>query len=154
MTYSRHRPFVKLPLRWLMPVTLVIAGAASPAQALSPADTKAVQARYRQERSHCLDGSSDQDRATCLREAVAARDEAQKNGLGDSAAPYTENKSKRCAALPGDDRTDCLARMQGQGSVSGSVAAGGLLRELVTREPAAASPVAPAAAPVAPPPSR
>lgn len=31
------------------------------------------------------------------------------------------------------DRNDCVARIQGQGTTSGSVAAGGIYRELVTR---------------------
>lgn len=126
---------------------LAVAGAAGPAQALSPSESKAVQARYQQERNRCLDGSSNQDRATCLREAGAARAEAQKNGLGNGQAAYADNQRQRCAALPGDDRKDCLARMQGQGSTSGSVEAGGVLRELVTTVPAAAAPAAPAASP-------
>lgn len=127
--------------------TLAIAGAAGSAQALSPAESKAVQARYQQERGHCLDGSSNQDRATCLREAAAARDEAKKSGLGSGSAAYSENQRQRCAALPGTDRRDCLARMQGQGSTSGSVAAGGVLRELVTRVPAPTAAPASAASP-------
>jgi hypothetical protein len=137
----------KLPSRWLLLASLTIANVAGAAQALTPSASKAVQERYQQERSHCLDGSSNQDRATCLREAGAARDEALKQGLGNNSAAYADNQRQRCAVLPDDDRRDCLARMQGQGSTSGSVAAGGLLRELVTTVPAAAAPSAPVAAP-------
>ena len=150
MNHNVLTPLAISPTGWLLLVTLALAGVAGPVQALSPAESKMVEARYQQERSQCLDGSSNQDRATCLREAGAARAEARKNGLGDSADPYTDNQRQRCAALPGTDRSDCLARMQGKGSTSGSVAAGGLLRELVVREPAVAAP----AAPVASPPSR
>ena len=150
MNHNVPSPFASSPTRWMLLATLALSGVAGPVQALSPAESKAVESRYQQERSQCLDGSSNQDRATCLREAGAARAEARKNGLGDSADPYTDNQRQRCAALPGTDRSDCLARMQGKGSTSGSVAAGGVLRELVVREPAVAAP----AAPVASPPSR
>ena len=136
-----------LPTRCLLLAALALFGAAGPAQALSPAESKTVEARYQQERSQCLNGSSNQDRATCLREAGAARAEARKNGLSDGAEAYADNQRQRCAALPGTDRSDCLARMDGKGSTSGSVAAGGLLRELVVREPAVAGPAAPAVSP-------
>ena len=46
------------------------------------------------------------------------------------------NAVARCAALPAADRDACVARMQGQGEVTGSVAGGGLLRELVQMVPA------------------
>jgi hypothetical protein len=147
MQLTSRTMFAEIPLRWMLLATLVTAAAAGPANALSPSEAKTVQERYQQERSQCLNGSSNQDRATCLREAGAARGEALRNGLGNSTEPYTGNQRQRCAALPGDQRSDCLARMQGQGSTSGSVAAGGLLRELVTTVPAAAAPSAPAASP-------
>ena len=150
MNHDVTTPHANLPTRWMLLAALALSGVAGPVQALSPAESKTVEARYQQERSQCLNGRSNQDRATCLREAGAARAEARKNGLGDSADAYTDNQRQRCAALPGTDRSDCLARMQGKGSTSGSVAAGGLLRELVVREPAVAAP----AAPVASPPSR
>jgi len=145
MNHPARPFFVQTHARWMLLATLAIAGATGPAQALSPAESKTVQTRYQQERSHCFDGSSNQDRATCLREAGAARAEAQKNGLGNGQDVYADNQRQRCAALPGDDRKDCLARMQGQGSTSGSVKAGGVLRELVTTVPAAAARAAPAA---------
>ena len=121
--------------------------AAKAAAASSPAN--AAQTRYQQDRALCLSGMSNQDRATCLKEAGAARAEAQKGGLGDGSEPYADNQRKRCAQLPGSQRQDCLARMQGQGNISGSVAGGGLLRETVTAVPAAAAP-APAPAASAP----
>ena len=111
--------------------------------AAAPSPASAAQARYQQERAACLSGASHQDRATCLREAGAARADALRGGLGDSTEPYAANQRSRCAQLPDSQRQDCLARMQGQGNVSGSVAGGGLLRELVTVVPAA--PPAPAA---------
>lgn len=72
--------------------------------------------------------------------------------------PCSPPALQRCAPLPEPDRRDCVARIQGQGTKTGSVAAGGIYRELVTREvgpvPVAEPivPAAPAALPAAPAP--
>ena len=108
-----------------------------------------AQQRFEQEHAACLSGNSPQVRPTCLREASAARAEARadtrKDGRGNTqtvdAARYAGNQLRRCEALPADDRTACVARMQGQGTTTGSVAGGGIYRELVTRELAASEPV-------------
>ncbi len=81
-----------------------------------------------------MNGQSNQDRATCLREAGAAFAQARHEGLSDGPTPYARNARQRCEALPQDDRQGCLARMQGQGTTSGTAASGGIYRELVTRE--------------------
>jgi hypothetical protein len=94
-----------------------------------------AQSRYQRERAACMNGQSNQDRATCLREAGAAFDQAKRHGLDDGAAPYARNALQRCEGLPDEDRAACVARMQGQGSVSGSAAAGGILRELEVTTP-------------------
>jgi hypothetical protein len=44
------------------------------------------------------------------------------------------NALKRCEPLREPDRQDCVLRTQGQGTTTGSVAAGGIYRELVTIE--------------------
>lgn len=117
------------------------------AQAVTKADLAQVQAqaqtRYQQERAICLSGQSPQDRATCLKEAGAALAEARRGGLDSDGANFTANQRQRCDQLTGAEQQDCVARMQGRGSTQGSVAGGGILRELVTREvmvpPAAAA---------------
>ncbi|MDO5691727.1 MAG: hypothetical protein Q4G70_04495 [Pseudomonadota bacterium] len=45
------------------------------------------------------------------------------------------NALRRCANLPAMYKTDCEARAQGQGQVSGSVIGGGLIKETVTTMP-------------------
>jgi hypothetical protein len=115
--------------------------ASASALAASKTDSSDAAARYQQERAVCMSGQSNQDQATCLREAGAAYAQAKKGNLGDDPAQYKANSSKRCERLPDTDRRDCMARMDGQGTTSGSAAAGGISRELVTRET-----VAPAAA--------
>lgn len=86
---------------------------------------------YQQERAACMDGSSQQDRTTCLREAGAARGEAKRGHLTDSGS-YEENATARCNALPPSDRQDCVKRIHGQGTTSGSVESGGIYRETTT----------------------
>jgi hypothetical protein len=103
--------------------------------AIAAASSEA-QLRYQQERAACLNGSSNQDRATCLREAGAALQEARRGGLASGAGELGPNRTTRCAALPPQDREDCVMRMSGQGSASGSAAQGGILRELERPVPA------------------
>jgi len=105
--------------------------------------------RYQQERAVCMSGQSPQDRATCLSEAGAAFAEAKRGRLDDGNTQFELNALKRCAALPEGDRPACAARIQGQGSTSGSVAGGGILREIVTTEPAPLPAATPG--PIAPP---
>ena len=115
------------------------------AAAADRSSTADAHARYRQERALCLSGQSNQDRATRLREAGAALAETRRGGLGDSSPDYVRNAHQRCERLPDGDRRACDERMQGQGTTSGSAAAGGIYRELVTREVAAPDVVNPAA---------
>jgi hypothetical protein len=90
-----------------------------------------AQARYRQEAAFCKSGQSQQDYATCMREAGAARQENSRNNLS-TASPDTlaRNSEDRCGALSGDDRLACQARMEGMGRTTGSVEGGGVLREI------------------------
>jgi hypothetical protein len=106
----------------------------TPALALADSTTPAgAQARYERERARCLSGQSQEDQKTCLREAGAALDSSRHHGLvTESADELAANARRRCDPLPPDDKKDCLARMNGEGTVTGSVAGGGILRELVT----------------------
>ena len=148
---AAHHQFLRpaRALRWvalaalgmLVTVTAVAGGAAQTASAAASSD---LLARYQQERAVCNSGKSNQDRATCLREAGAAYAEARRGGLDVAGSSPADNQRKRCEPLTGDERSACLARMQGQGSTSGSAQSGGMLRELVTREPAAPGAALPA----------
>lgn len=112
---------------------LLFAGAAT------AATTSEAQQRYQQERAACMTGASNQDRATCLREAGAALRESKRDGLaGGSTRELGANRTTRCAALPAADRTDCEKRMS-QGTTSGSARQGGILRELEQPVPAPAA---------------
>jgi hypothetical protein len=80
-----------------------------------------------------------QDRAACLREAGAARYEANRGGL-TSASPisYEQNALARCSLQPPSEQMACEQRVRGTGMTSfdGSVLGGGVIRETVTPVPA------------------
>jgi hypothetical protein len=95
-----------------------------------------IDATYQRERAACLNGSSNQERTACLKEAGAAREEARRGQLKDDRAEEKQNALARCNGLPQADRVDCVGRVNGEGSVSGSVSGGGILRETVTTVPA------------------
>lgn len=94
-----------------------------------------AQALYRQDMAVCNSGQSNQDRATCRREARNALAAARLGALTKAPGAYQDNALQRCAAHQGPDRSDCEARVRGEGSVEGSVAGGGILRETVTTVP-------------------
>ena len=121
----------------------------SSAFAATPAPNAEIQARYERERAACLEGLSNQDRNTCLKEAGAARDAARSGNLEVENEHYRRNALDRCKALTGDEAKDCRLRIKGAGTVSGSARDGGIYRELVTVEPVAPAP-APAPAASAP----
>ena len=85
---------------------------------------------YRQEVQACMNGRTAQDRDTCLREARNAQAERQRGGL--DAAQLEANAAARCDVLSGEEKAACRARVLGYGSTSGSVAGGGVLREVET----------------------
>lgn len=107
------------------------------AAAASPNPAPAAQKRYSEERAACM-SRPPEERKTCLREAGAALQEARRGGLVEApAADYEKNRLARCTYLRGEDKSLCARRMHGEGTISGSVAGGGIYRELVTRVPAA-----------------
>lgn len=112
-------------------------GAANAATASS-----AAEARYQQERQSCLDGSSNQARATCLKEAGAART-AQLTTA--DARKLQDNAAQRCQVhRSSEDHLACERLALEEGTRTGSVQRGGVLKELVTRSaaplPAASAP--------------
>jgi len=105
------------------------------------ADLTNAKARYEKERAACLSGQTGQEMDACLREAGAALQEARSGKLGAGAnQSYLRNALERCDPLPPADAKDCRDRIMGQGSVSGSVEGGGLLREKTTIVPAPIKP--------------
>lgn len=104
-------------------------------------------AQYRADIERCNRGDTNQDVATCKREAGAALEEARRQRLMRNGGSYEQNATARCDALPAGQREDCMLQMQVSGgsetlpdgrrvttTTQGSIAQGGVIRqtEIVT----------------------
>ena len=107
---------------------------------------------YQQEVNACMTGKTQQDQATCLREARNAQADKKRGVLDNSGAQFDSNAASRCEVMAGEEKAACQVRVLGYGSTTGSVASGGVLREVetvvlpagqssVTIEPKTADPV-------------
>jgi hypothetical protein len=88
--------------------------------------------KYRREVEACRTGQTQQARETCLEEARAAKAAKRRGELASGSEDYTANALARCQPLAGEYQAACQARVMGFGSTSGSVAGGGLLRQVET----------------------
>lgn len=88
-----------------------------------------IDARYHAERTACERASASTDRAACLRDAAAARDEARRGVLGGASSDYEKNALARCDNLPPAERDMCIRRTRNEGETRGSVGEGGIYRE-------------------------
>jgi len=93
---------------------------------------------YQRDVAACLAAPPSTDSAACLKEARNTQAEVRRGHLDatPNAQQLARNALVRCEVHRGDDRADCIARIQGQGTVQGSVEGGGLLRSLRTEIPA------------------
>ena len=117
------------------------AAPASAAAATSTTSATSANAAYQRERAACqLDGTP-QGRTTCLKEAGAAHAEAKRRqlGNGEDEAALRQNAELRCRSVATADRDHCQRMARGEGTVSGSVDGGGVLKTLVTPIPAPAA---------------
>lgn len=131
----------------------LLSALAPPAIAQTKSDAE-IRQQYLAERAACLRGRTGEDQQTCLREAGAAAQAARQGKLLEGEREnYRSNALARCAPLPPEQREACRMRIEGAGTVTGSVEEGGLFRELRIQVPAseAASTTAPSSA--APPPA-
>ncbi len=93
-------------------------------------------ARYQQDLTECEAQQTTQDLAACRSEARNALAEAKRNLLSDTTANlFEKNQLKRCRVFKGDDREACEARVRDEGTSTGSVQSGGILREVVRPVP-------------------
>jgi hypothetical protein len=118
-------------------MVVMVCGSAFTAQAQ---DRNERLRRFEVDRQACLSGKSSQTFDSCMKEARAEFAEPPGSSPPVSSEQLQRNAQMRCEHLTGEYRTACLARMRGEGTVSGSVAGGGILRELVTTEVLPANP--------------
>lgn len=86
----------------------------------------------RSEMNACNTGKTPQDRETCLREVRNANAEKRAGKIDNSNNEFSANALKRCEVLSGEDKIACQARVVGYGNAQGSVAGGGVIREVET----------------------
>jgi hypothetical protein len=124
---------------------LVAALGSVPALAAGKARAPSAQAQYQRDVAACRTPQHRIDHDDCLSEASTALASALPPTVAPDPGRYARNARKRCEPLEEPDRSDCVARIEGQGTTSGSVAGGGIYRELVTvtRETAVPAPAAP-----------
>ena len=118
---------------------LLCAGFCLHAQAQTPDQPQnELMVRYQQDLAECEAQQSTQDLAACRLEARNALAEAKRNLLSDTTANlFEKNQLKRCRVFKGEDREACEARVRNEGSSTGSVQSGGILREVTRPVPPA-----------------
>ncbi|MFL9879232.1 hypothetical protein PQR63_12605 [Herbaspirillum rhizosphaerae] len=115
---------------------LLVAGAAFAAGASGKSNAE-LDAQYQREKAVCTSGQSNQDKATCLREAGAAYQQAKQGSLQtNQSQQYSRNAIERCKSLPTQDQADCQRRIDNPSEVDGNALSGGILRKEVTIVPA------------------
>ncbi len=112
--------------------------AASTSAALAQAATKSdmgaeAYGDARQSRAWCKANTSGAQRADCLEYSYSNPGERSKSDLEASNTNFASNALSRCNVFKDtEDRIACDARVKGQGSNSGSVQGGGILKEVTT----------------------
>jgi len=97
----------------------------------------AIHQRYLEDRAACTKIADPDKRKTCLREAGAAQYEARHGTLAERQANYEQNRFARCAVYKDpNEREYCVRRMRGEGTTSGSVEEGAIVRSLTVPVPA------------------
>lgn len=113
-------------------VAALLAVTAATAQVTAGPTAIDATGHYEKEVEACMSGQTQQDRETCLREARNAQAEKKRGALDNAGAQFDANKVARCEPLAGEEKAACQARMMGYGNTTGSVAGGGVLREVET----------------------
>ena len=115
----------------LIAAAALLAAAGASAQIASGTTGIDASGNTQTERAACMNGKTQQDRTTCLREANNAAAD-KRSGKLDSGTNYAANALARCDVLSGEDKAACQARIAGYGSADGSVAGGGVIRQVET----------------------
>jgi len=111
---------------------LLAVGAATAQVAISGTTGIDATGSYQHEVHSCMSGLTQQDRDTCLKEARNAQAD-KRRGVLDTQGSLEANAMARCNVFTtGEDKAACEARTMGMGSADGSVAGGGLIKEVET----------------------
>lgn len=109
-------------------------GAMTPAAAQIASGTTGIDATGSaiSEMAACNSGKSQQSRQTCITEVKNANAAKRAGKLDNSGSEFKKNALARCDVLKGEDQIACQARVVGYGDAAGSVAGGGVIRQVET----------------------
>lgn len=111
---------------------LLAVGAATAQVATTGATGIDATGSFQSEMRACMSGATQQSRDDCMKEARNAAADKQRGKL-ETYGAHEGHAMARCDVhQAAEDRAACHARVMGMGDTSGSVAAGGLLRESET----------------------
>lgn len=137
--YKRGFPFT---LRWqihaanaaMAALFFAASGAMTPASAQIASGTTGIDATGSaiSEMAACNSGKSQQSRQTCITEVKNANAAKRDGKLDNSGHQFKNNALARCDVLKGEDQIACQARVMGYGDAAGSVAGGGVMRQVET----------------------
>ena len=80
----------------------------------------------------CNSGRTQQDRETCITEVKNANAAKRAGKVDNSGGQYKANAMARCDVFKGEEQIACQSRIIGYGDNKGSVAGGGVIRQVET----------------------
>ncbi len=80
----------------------------------------------------CNSGKTQQDRQTCMTEVRNANAAKRAGKVDNSGGGFKQNALSRCDVFQGEELIACQARITGYGDAAGSVAGGGVIRQVET----------------------
>ena len=126
---TRNRQF-----RSLAAVMLLTVGTIGFASAQIASGTTGIDAtgNAQSELAACNSGRTQQDRETCLTEVKNANAAKRAGKVDNSGGQYKSNAMARCDVFKGEEQIACQSRIIGYGDNKGSVAGGGVIRQVET----------------------
>ena len=113
-------------------ITAALATSSANAQVASGTTGIDTTGNARSEMAACNNGKTQQDRETCMREVRNANADKRSGKLDNAGGQFGANAAQRCNVLTGEEKIACEARVAGVGNTQGSVAGGGVIREVET----------------------
>ena len=113
---------------------LLTFGAVTAASAQIASGTTGIDAtgNAQSELAACNSGKTQQDRQTCMTEVRNANAAKRAGKVDNSGGQFKQNALARCDVFQGEEQIACQARIAGYGDAAGSVAGGGVIRQVET----------------------
>jgi len=113
---------------------LLTFGAVTAASAQIASGTTGIDAtgNAQSELAACISGRTQQDRETCMTEVRNANAAKRAGKVDNSGGNFRQNALSRCDVFQGEELIACQARVVGYGDAAGSVAGGGVIKQVET----------------------